>query len=155
MVLLPLLTCCRARLTITLALCHQWSVFRHSRGLEGLNAIKAEILKSAMSVRLSWYAVLYAGATFYAFNFGPRLRPQLHEPLRLFFKDQALQCLRNEILENKPASDETLLSIAVLACHGTGEIPKLGDSKKSWTTSILSIHTTITILAAWRLVGTT
>lgn len=113
------------------AICYQWSEFRLSDGDAGLNAAKAEIMQSVLKSPVAWYAIIFAGATHNAYQHGAYGIPKQNEQLRLFYKTKAIELLLAEINRNgEKVSEETLVSMIVLASHGTGENLDGADSAK-------------------------
>ncbi|OCT51412.1 hypothetical protein CLCR_08358 [Cladophialophora carrionii] len=113
------------------AISYQWSEFRLSDDGAGLNAPKAEIMQSVMKSPQAWYAVIFAGATHDAYQHGAFGVPKQNEQLRLYYKTRAIEALLEDIGQNGDmVSEETLLSMIVLASHGTGEKLRGADSAK-------------------------
>jgi hypothetical protein len=113
------------------AISYQWSEFRLSDDGAGLNAPKAEIMQSVMKSPQAWYAVIFAGATHDAYQHGSFGVPKQNEQLRLYYKTKAIEALVEDISQNgEMVSEETLLSMIVLASHGTGEKLKGAESAK-------------------------
>ncbi|EXJ58433.1 hypothetical protein A1O7_05858 [Cladophialophora yegresii CBS 114405] len=113
------------------AISYQWSEFRLSDDGAGLNAPKAEIMQSVMKSPQAWYAVIFAGATHDAYQHGAFGAPKQNEQLRLYYKTKAIEALLEDIAQNADmVSEETLLSMIVLASHGTGEKLRGADSAK-------------------------
>jgi hypothetical protein len=121
-----------------LAISYQWSVFRYSSDIEGLNALKQDVMKGAMQVPVTWYTVIYAGATHNAFNHNLGYSPRFNEVLRLTYREKAIRHLKDEIAKsNGIVRDEVFLSLVTLSAHGYGDIPKDPSRSKSWTSSCL------------------
>jgi hypothetical protein len=121
-----------------LAISYQWSVFRFSSDIEGLNALKKDVMKGAMQVPVTWYTVIYAGATHNAFNYNLGYSPRFNEVLRLTYREKAIRHLKDEIAKSDGVvRDEVFLSLVTLSAHGYGDIPKDPSRHKSWTSSCL------------------
>jgi hypothetical protein len=121
-----------------LAISYQWSVFRYSSDIEGLNALKQDVMKGAMQVPVTWFTVIYAGATHNAFNYNLGYSPRFNEVLRLTYREKAIRHLKDEIVKsNGIVCDEVFLSLVTLSAHGYGDIPRDPSRSKSWTSSCL------------------
>jgi hypothetical protein len=112
------------------AISYQWSEFRLADG-PGSDAAKGELMQSVMQSPQAWYAVIFAGATHDAYQHGTFGVPKQNEQLRLYYKTKAIEALVEDISKNGDmVGEDTLLSMIVLASHGTGEHLKGSDSAK-------------------------
>ncbi|KAJ9609466.1 hypothetical protein H2200_005793 [Cladophialophora chaetospira] len=113
------------------AVSYQWSEFRLSDTGDMLNAAKAEIMHSVLKSPQAWYAAIFAGATHDAYQHGVYGVPKQNEQLRLYYKTKAIEAVLADVSQNGDmVSEESLLSMTVLASHGTGERLKGADSAK-------------------------
>jgi hypothetical protein len=104
------------------AVSYQWSEFRLSDDMAGLNAARAEIMQSVMQSKVAWYSVIFAGATHNAYQHGGRGVTKENEQLRLHYKSKALRALMDDIARSGDSvSEQTLLSMITMASHGSGE----------------------------------
>lgn len=113
------------------AMTYQWSEFRQSDSGDLLNAAKGELMHSVLRSPQAWYAVVYAGATHDAYQHGVYGVPKQNEQLRLYYKTKAIEALLQDVSQNGDmVSEETLMSMIILASHGTGEHLRGADSAK-------------------------
>ncbi|KIX94733.1 uncharacterized protein Z520_09423 [Fonsecaea multimorphosa CBS 102226] len=118
--------------------CH-WLELCLSDGGGGHNAARAEIMTSVIHSPVTWYTIVFAGATHNAYQYGGRGTTKQNEQLRLAYKTKAIRSLLDYIQENGDnVSEEALMGIITLASHGTGEVLKGHDSYKRQTLPFLS-----------------
>ncbi|KAH0837411.1 hypothetical protein FOPE_05018 [Fonsecaea pedrosoi] len=117
--------------------CH-WTEMCLSDG-GGVSAARTEIMQSVIHCPVTWYTIVFAGATHNAYQYGDRGTTKQNEQLRLTYKSKAIRSLLDYIQENGDnVSEEALLGIITLASHGTGENLKGHESYKRQTLPFLS-----------------
>ena len=101
---------------------HQWSEFRLSDDETGINAPRIDIMQSVMKNPHCWYAIIYAGATHNAYQRGGYESTKENLHLRLMYKTKAIGSVLDDVKQNGDnISEEALLSMVVLASHGSGD----------------------------------
>ncbi|OAP64276.1 hypothetical protein AYL99_00248 [Fonsecaea erecta] len=118
--------------------CH-WTELCLSDGGGGQNAARAEIMQSVIHCPITWYTIVFAGATHNAYQYGGRGTTKQNEQLRLAYKTKAIRSLLDYIQQNGDnVSEEALLGITTLASHGTGENLRGHDAYKRQKLPFLS-----------------
>lgn len=99
-------------------LTHVCAFFSLSTALDSINATRNHILSHAINDPLSWYTVVFAAATHYAYVHRRQPSKQA-ENLRLSYKTYAMQEIRADIKRNHGrASERVIFGINTLAAHG-------------------------------------
>ena len=98
---------------------NQWGVFSDFISTEYINAIKRDVMGSAMSKPVAFYTVVFAAATHHAFHSGQLMTKQ-EDLLRMTYKAQAIRAMAETVKNSECyVSDEIILSVVTLAAHGS------------------------------------
>lgn len=110
---------------LDLAISTQWSIYAKTQKEVDQVCVKREVMGYAVHSELPYYTTMFAAFCHYAFFLENSDEQRESETIRLWLKQQIIHKLMTAIKEsNGKATDEILMGIIFIGCHGGGETLK-------------------------------